>query len=139
MIRQKQWTRSYSELASQSATDQLNAKDKDQFVVNIIAAIASYNYAAALEICAPKTKQKAAGTVSLQVKKMSSVVRQRHWFFEPKHRQIYLIRNGQEMTSFSGMKLEPIKDVSIGKEHSKGSNQAWLVSQLQLKTQILDS
>ncbi len=57
-------------------------------------------------------------------------VRQRRWYLEPKDRRVYLIRDGQEATSFSALKMGPIKDISIGKEHAKGSKQALLVSML---------
>ena len=54
--------------------------------------------------------------------------RQRRWSLEVRDRRIYVIRDGRELTSFASTKMGPIKDVSIGKEQAKGSNQALLVS-----------
>lgn len=59
----------------------------------------------------------------------SSKSRQRRWFFETKDNRIFLHRDGREMTSFSGLSMGPIKDISIGRDFSKGSEQALLVSE----------
>lgn len=40
------------------------------------------------------------------------------------------------MTSFTGSKMGPIKDISIGKEHAKGSKQALLVSQVEYSVKV---
>ena len=50
--------------------------------------------------------------------------RQRRWFLEVRERKVYLVREGEELSSFSGMKMGAIMDVSIGKEHSKGRQEA---------------
>lgn len=56
----------------------------------------------------------------------SRPLRQRRWFFEVRDRKIYLIRNGEELSSFSGMKMGAIMDVTTAKEHSnsKGPKEA---------------
>lgn len=56
--------------------------------------------------------------------------KQRRWFFEVRDRRVYLIRDGEDITSFAGLKMGPVKDISIGKEHARGSEQALLVSRL---------
>ena len=50
--------------------------------------------------------------------------RQRRWFLEVRDRKIYLLRDGEELSSFSAMKMGPIMDVTTGKEHSKGAKHA---------------
>ena len=48
--------------------------------------------------------------------------RQRQWFFEVRDRKIYLLRNGDELSSFSAMKMGMIMDVTTGNKHcSKGA------------------
>lgn len=48
--------------------------------------------------------------------------RQRRWFLEVRDRKIYLLRNGEDLSSFSAMKMGAIMDVTTGKEHcSKGA------------------
>jgi hypothetical protein len=60
--------------------------------------------------------------------KMPHKTRQRRWWLQPKaDRKVYLIREGQEATSFASLKMGSIKDISIGKEHAKGSKQALIL------------
>ncbi len=59
---------------------------------------------------------------------MSRQSKRRRWFFEVRERQVLIIRDGEEITTFAGRKMGPIKDISVGKEHAKGSKQALLVS-----------
>lgn len=58
----------------------------------------------------------------------SLTLRQRRWHLDVRERKIYLVRDGEEATTFAGLKMGPVKDISIGKEHAKGSKQALLVS-----------
>ena len=60
----------------------------------------------------------------LQAMPVARTPRQRRWFLEVRDRKIYLLRNGEELSSFSGMKMGAIMDVTIGKEHSKGPKDA---------------
>ncbi len=58
----------------------------------------------------------------------SNLQQVRPWFLETRGKLVYLLRDGEELSSFAGIKLGPVRDITTGKEHAKGSEKALLVN-----------